>query len=60
MLLVTWENNLVILIYFSGFTSESINIILGVMIGVVAALVFVAAIAVFVIRMREEERESSK
>ena len=30
------------------------------MIGVVAALVFVAAIAVFVIRMREEERESSK
>ncbi|KAG8191276.1 hypothetical protein JTE90_003287 [Oedothorax gibbosus] len=41
-----------------GFSSESINIILGVMIGVVAALVFVAGIAVFIIRMREEERES--
>ncbi|XP_071034617.1 kin of IRRE-like protein 1 isoform X2 [Parasteatoda tepidariorum] len=41
-----------------GFASESINIILGVMIGVVAALVFVAGIAVFIIRMREEERES--
>ncbi|GFY62256.1 uncharacterized protein TNIN_414411 [Trichonephila inaurata madagascariensis] len=41
-----------------GFSSESINIILGVMIGVVAALVFVAGIAVFIIRMREEEREA--
>ncbi|XP_055935207.1 irregular chiasm C-roughest protein-like isoform X1 [Argiope bruennichi] len=42
----------------AGFSSESINIILGVMIGVVAALVFVAGIAVFIIRMREEEREA--